>query len=611
MHRRRVGAAFAVQEGDLLGAARAHRTLQGITIAVGEGGGIDVVALGRADPALLRQHDGHRLARHQLGLVDGLRGLALHQRRTAGVAELLGVGGQFVADQLLQLGLAVEDAEDLLALLGQLVLLAADLHLFQAGQLLQLGFQDVVSLVFGQAEARDQRCLRFVLGTDDVDHLVQVEEGHQQAFQQVQAALDLLQAVLQAAGDGGAAERQPFAEQHLQVLYLRTAVQPDHVEVDAVAALHVRGGEQVAHQLVGVDAVGARHQHHAHRVGVVGFIAHVFQPRQLLGAHLRGNLLDHLRRRHLERQRGDHHVVRFLGEGRTRTHAAVAGLVHRAQVVGRGDDLGGRRIVRALHVLAQVAHAGIGIVQQVQQRADDLVEVVRRHVGGHAHGDAGGAVQQQVRQARRHPGRFLQGAVEVRRPVGGALAQLAQQHFGDRGQLGFGVAHRRERLRVVAGAEVALALDQRVAVGERLRHQHQRLVARAVAMRVVLTDHVTDGARGLLRLGRGIQAQLAHRIDDAALHRLQAIADERQGTVEHHVHRIVEVGAFGVLAQRQLFETVEYGAGRFGHAALLPMSGGEDGGRRSQCTDYPDAAGDAKPRAGSSPGSRPWPTRAR
>ena len=52
----------------------------------------------------------------------------------------------------------------------------------------------------------------------------------------------------------------------LQVLDLRAAVEADHVEVDAVAALQVRGREQVAHQLLGVDAVGARHHHEAHRV---------------------------------------------------------------------------------------------------------------------------------------------------------------------------------------------------------------------------------------------------------------------------------------------------------------------------------------------------------
>ncbi|MNV46544.1 hypothetical protein D3C71_1383800 [compost metagenome] len=170
-----------------------------------------------------------------------------------------------------------------------------------------------------------------------------------------------------------------------------------------------------------------------------------------------------------------------------------------------------------------------------------------------------------MRQACRQPAGLFHGAVEVGRPVHGALAQLAQQHFGDRGELGFGVTHGCERLGVVGGAEVALAVDQRVAVGERLGHQHQRLVAGAVTMRVVLTDHVTDGAGGLLGLGRGAEPQFAHGIDDAALHRLEPVAEERQGAVQHHIHGIVEIGAFSVLAQRLLFEAVEGWACEVGH----------------------------------------------
>jgi hypothetical protein len=50
--------------------------------------------------------------------------------------------------------------------------------------------------------------------------------------------------------------------------------------------------------------------------------------------------------------------------------------------------------------------------------------------------------------------------------------------------------------------KVALAFDQRIAVRERLRHQHQRFVAGAVAVRMVFADHVADGARGFLRLAR-------------------------------------------------------------------------------------------------------------
>jgi hypothetical protein len=234
-------------------------------------------------------------------------------------------------------------------------------------------------------------------------------------------------------------------------------------------------------------------------------------------------------------------------------------------------------------VLAQVAHAGLRVVEQAHAGADDFVEVVRGHVGGHADGDAGGAVEQDVRQPRRQPRGLLQRAVEVRVPVHGALAELAEQHFRDRRQLRLGVAHRREGGGIVGGAEVALALDQRIAVGEGLRHQHQRGVAGAVAVRVELADHVADGARGLLRLGGRGQAQLAHRVDDPALHRLQAVAEEGQGAVEHHVHRVVEVGALGVLVQRDLLEAVETGAGGLGH-------GGNGNGRKTK-RDFTPAAG--------------------
>jgi hypothetical protein len=36
--------------------------------------------------------------------------------------------------------------------------------------------------------------------------------------------------------------------------------------------------------------------------------------------------------------------------------------------------------------------------------------------------------------------------------------------------------------------------------------------------------------------------------------------EEGQGAVEHHVHGVVEVGALGVFAERDLLETVENGS---------------------------------------------------
>ena len=69
-----------------------------------------------------------------------------------------------------------------------------------------------------------------------------------------------------------------------------------------------------------------------------------------------------------------------------------------------------------------------------------------------------------------------------------ALRDLAQAHLG--------VAHRRRRI-AVDRAEIALPVDQRQAHGEILRHAHQRVVDRLVAVRMVFTDDVADDARRL------------------------------------------------------------------------------------------------------------------
>src|SRR5690606_23322896 len=94
---------------------------------------------------------------------------------------------------------------------------------------------------------------------DDLDHLIQIEEGDQQTVQQVQTGQHLVQPVLQAPPYRGDAEAQPLADQRMQPLYRRTAIGADDVHVDPVAAFQIGGGEQVLHQLLGIHPVGARH----------------------------------------------------------------------------------------------------------------------------------------------------------------------------------------------------------------------------------------------------------------------------------------------------------------------------------------------------------------
>ena len=95
-----------------------------------------------------------------------------------------------------------------------------------------------------------------------------------------------------------------------------------------------------------------------------------------------------------------------------------------------------------------------------------------------------------------------------------------------RDEAALGVAHRRRRV-AVDGAEVALAVDERVAQRERLRHPDERVVDRRVAVRVVVAHHVADDARGLARRPVRLQAGLVHRVEHAAVHRLQAVAHVR------------------------------------------------------------------------------------
>src|SRR5207245_4880908 len=75
----------------------------------------------------------------------------------------------------------------------------------------------------------------------------------------------------------------------------------------------------------------------------------------------------------------------------------------------------------------------------------------------------------------------------------------------------------------------------------RLRHTHHRVVNRLVAVRVVLADHLADYGGALLVRGTWSHAGLVHGVEDASLHRLEAVAYVRQGPLDDYAHGVVEV----------------------------------------------------------------------
>jgi len=149
----------------------------------------------------------------------------------------------------------------------------------------------------------------------------------------------------------------------------------------------------------------------------------------------------------------------------------------------------------------------------------DLTEVVGRDVGRHADGDAGCAIDQEIRYPGRQHGRLLLGAVVVLLEVDGVLVDVGEHLVGDPGEPRLGVPHRRGRV-AVDRAEITLAVDQRVAEREGLRHPNHRVIDGGVAVRVIELHHLAHEGGALLvaRPGGGTFAK--HGVEDAALHRL-------------------------------------------------------------------------------------------
>ena len=246
---------------------------------------------------------------------------------------------------------------------------------------------------------------------------------------------------------------------------------------------------------------------------------------------------------------------------------AAAGVIGGADAAAAQDDAAGRE-VRARHVLHQLVDGDLGIVDAGDAGVDHLAEIVGRDVGRHADGDAAGAVDQQVRELRRQDRRLLDRLVVVGLELDGLLVDVVEQRLGGLGQARLGVAHGRRRI-AVHRAEIALAVDQRQAHREVLRHAHHRVVDRLVAVRMVFAHHVADDAGGLAERVRRIVAALLHRVEDAPVHRLQPVAHVGQRPAHDHAHRVIEVGAFHLLFDRDRADVVGWWRGRRGRRQFV------------------------------------------
>ena len=153
-----------------------------------------------------------------------------------------------------------------------------------------------------------------------------------------------------------------------------------------------------------------------------------------------------------------------------------------------------------------------------------------------------GAVDEQVGEARREHDGLRRPAVVVRPEVDGLLVDVPQHLHRQRGQTALGVPHGGGRV-VARGAEVALPVDQRHPHRPGLVHPDERVVDRAVAVRVVVAHHLADDARALEVTAVGPEAAVVHRVEDPRVHRLEPVAHVGQRASDDDRHRVVDVAA--------------------------------------------------------------------
>ena len=367
------------------------------------------------------------------------------------------------------------------------------------------------------------------------------------------AALLLGQLELRAPDDDLALVGDVGGDDLLERQRARDAVdQRDHVHAEG--RLH-RGVlvELVEHHLRQRAALELDDQAHAVAVGLVAQVADV---RDLLVVDEVGDLRDQAvvaALLHGVGQLGDDQRLLALADlldahAGAHAHAPAAGLVGVADPLVADDDAAGRE-VGALDVAHQLVGGDVRVVDVGDDRVGDLAQVVRRDVRRHADRDAGGAVDEQVREARRQDQRLLVVAVVGGDEVDRVLVEVAQHLHRQAREARLGVAHGRGGV-VVDGAEVALAVDERVAHGEVLRHAHERVVDGRVAVRVVLAHHVADDRGGLRARARRAEALLAHRVQHAPVHGLEPVAHVGQRAPDDDRHRVVEIRRAHLVLER-------------------------------------------------------------
>ena len=384
---------------------------------------------------------------------------------------------------------------------------------------------------------------------DDGDEFVDVGKCHGLTFEEVSLVAVFLQTENRAAIHNFAAVTQEIFDDLPEIQKPRLAVHQSH-HVHAERGLH--HGELVEliqnHFTEGTDF---EFHDDAHLVG--GFVADfgnafdllvVHETRNRLHEHflidLVGNIVYH--------QNLASRLRFFVVRVRTDDDAAAARAVAFVNALQTKDDAPRGEVGRG-HFGNQFFNRRFRMVQEMPAGFDGFRQIVRRDIRRHTDGNTCRAVHQKVRQLRREHHGFALRVVEVGNEVHRFFVQIVEHRIGNFGQSAFRVTHGRRPV-AVDGTEVPLTGHEGVAHGEVLRQAHQRLIRRRVPVRMVFTQHVAHDARAFFRGIIERVVHLVHRVQHAAVHRLEAVPNIGKRSPHDDAHRVIEVGLLHFLFKR-------------------------------------------------------------
>ena len=459
----------------------------------------------------------------------------------------------------------------------EVVPLVDELLALQGGQLAQLHVQDRARLDLVDLQQPDQALLGLGgrrAGPDQRDDLVDPVDGLEQRGHDVQPLGGLAQPEPGAPDDDLDLVRHPVADHLVQAQRARYPVdQGQHVGAERVLQLGVL--VEVVQNDLGYR-VPLQHDHQPLAGAAAALVLHAGDPvdpaiPDQLGDLLRQVVPVDLERQFLDDQAGPAPAVLLDLDHGAHGDRAAPGPVGVPDAAPADDQAVGREVRSRdpLHQrVEQFLVGGIEVIQVPLHARGDLAQVVRRDLGRHADRDPVGPVDEQVREPAGQHHRLGRAAVVVVAEVDGVLVDVPQHLHGQRGQAALGVPHGGGRV-VPGRAEVALGVDQRHPHRPRLRHPDQRVVDRAVAVRVVVAHDVADDPRALEEPAVGPEPAVEHGVQDPHVDRLQPVAHVGQRPADDDRHRIVDVAALHLVLDVDGLDAVVPALGNFRHFTIL------------------------------------------